>query len=441
MPITAGQECTVATGIKANIIKISVDDPFLATIDPKYSDLRTYNDAKDAKEGRSKTICTEISKTNTADAFAVPHCTIEHGVGMNRKPTSDIKNQSCIAYGCPPGWKQTGLYCEKPKADAIVDVKSRCDEQWSDWFMIPNYHLGNKYSSNSNTCYSPCPDNHVPLYATDPVDAARIDLTSSDAMDQCASRQDYFYGKYANGTDYCPLAWIHRINSTIPNVEHHLKGMYADFGLKVGSSNTLITPAFSDLTNETAIKKSAEKLSTLVTTYRDNVTTPDEAMQIACNKLNTVERLNAAYTVCSNVLTKPDDYDEKTQAILKQACNAVFCNEADSSLNIINKAPICFVSPKDVEFVDPDTIPDPDAPTADKEQTYVLFSLKAAVFTVFACILCVLLYLAWLKVSPIFRIMWDEIRIRLDWTTRAIVNGKRSKAQFVYELAKIKNHK
>jgi len=90
-----------------------------------------------------------------------------------------------------------------------------------------NYHLGNKfYSPEEGKCYAPCPPGQVPAYAKDPVDGASVDLSSKDALDKCVPRNEYFSGKYYEGSEFCPISWIHRLGTTVRENEEMLQVRY-----------------------------------------------------------------------------------------------------------------------------------------------------------------------------------------------------------------------
>ena len=156
--------------------------------------------------------------------------------------------ETCITYSCPNStstpldeyFQQTkwgsniNNSCMKPLADAEVSKQYRCDERWYDWFTVPNYHLGNGYinpdPSNPGTCYNPCLPGSIPTYQTDPVDGQNLHfISNTENTGNCISRENYFGGKYASGSDYCPLAWIYILNSTHKDLDSFLSDFSANF--------------------------------------------------------------------------------------------------------------------------------------------------------------------------------------------------------------------
>ena len=309
--------------------------------DKYLTDLRTYNVDKDNKDNRTKTICKKNLKGDRANL----NCLYEHGAGYIRKPGD---SDTCMMYDCPPGFERSGNDCKKILLDAKVDKRARCDERWSDWFMIPNYHLGNKYQSQEKggICYAPCPTYHVPNYATDPVDGAKVDFTSSDKVNKCVARNIYFGGKYSEGSEQCPLAWIHRLTATPDS----LNKIYKD---KLTASTSNI--AYNNLFN--VVNTNSKNLMTTMLNdtplILEDVSLPTPEMEYACSTLNTSERLQYAYTQCKALKDNEETYKENLAKndtsgavdqkiiMLKQSCNSLFCPETPDSdstpFTLINK--------------------------------------------------------------------------------------------------------
>jgi hypothetical protein len=91
---------------------------------------------------------------------------------------------------------------EKPGNIPILKEKKDClQERWYDWFSIPDYHLGNKYSLNSSNLINlkPCSIGFIP---------------STRNPDKCTSKADFKDGKFEGMFNYTPLALIHLLGNT-----------------------------------------------------------------------------------------------------------------------------------------------------------------------------------------------------------------------------------
>ena len=332
----------------------------------------------------------------------------------------------CMTYACPKStttpmdnyFQQTAWgsninnSCMKPLADAEVSKQYRCDERWYDWFTVPNYHLGNTYTnpdpSNPGTCYNPCGSGTLPAFNTDPVDGQTLHyLTNKDYTNLCVSRSDYFGGKYAKGSDYCPLSWIYMLNSTSKSLESLVKDQNKTFANSDIAKNVL-TDAYKD--NQKNAREYANTISGLFPIELNNILTPTNDMQTACNKLQSRERLLPAYGLCSNLMVNessiydvvakslPPNFAKNKVTMMKQACNAVFCNLRDPAPSKINKSPLCFkyvgtFDPSTGETIDQKKLPPPLAPRPTAQKRFMMKSIKTAVYLVITPILAYLIYI------------------------------------------------
>lgn len=102
----------------------------------------------------------------------------------------------------------------KPISDIYFKNKKEayCEERWSDWFCIPNFHLGNKWYNNNpndleNTksvgkCYMPCSIGYIP---------------ADENNTKCVLKKTYSGGIYSYDFDYTPLALICLLGTTFDN--------------------------------------------------------------------------------------------------------------------------------------------------------------------------------------------------------------------------------
>lgn len=415
--ISAGEYCTLKRADELGIINKQKfkESPFESASrfdSTLYKDAKTFNASIDGKDNRTKSLC---KVTLTGDAY--PHCADKYGPGYVKKGTSDkTQPYKCEVYDCPPGFERKGKYCSKEPVfeDAKVDKRSKCEERWYDWFLIPNYHLGNKFFQEKvGKCYAPCPVNHVPAFAEDPVDASRADFFSDDQNDKCVPRQLYFMGKYAEGTDYCPLAWIMRIYNM--NQANARDLLYRRRKKIMDLYKDRTTDIFRKVAQQDGaeIGKEAAFLTSEIGNYMDNVEKPEEAMLQACGGLNTVERVGDAYRICKDLLenesldiSSDPSINAKQNAILRQACTAVFCDENNNALDVIGADPICFTNTKALSEEELAALEEQDveAPMYEEEQSFFRRSFVIFVMVVFVPVFVLLIFMGW------NRFVWPKIR-------------------------------
>ena len=146
--------------------------------------------------------------------------------------------------------------------------------------------------------------------------------------------------------------------------------------------------------NPNKIQESATHIMRQCNSYYDNIDTPTDTMQTACNQLNTTERVKLAYNWCSELHENEEQYRERIIretgdsthvdrkiAMMKQACNSVFCNENDTALGYITEEQICFPPPPDIDpatgdIIEEEELPDPEPPNTNEAQNFVKTTLK-----------------------------------------------------------------
>lgn len=436
-PVSVGEYCTLTRAKELGIFNetkyrgSSTNAPFGAD----YNDLKMYNDAVDTKDNRAKTLCKTViqgSDPETATTEAYPHCIDLKGPGfIKRANTSPDSPYQCQVYDCPPGFSPTGEFCSKEPMykDALIDKRSRCDERWYDWFMIPNYHLGNKYHEEAvGKCFVPCPNNYVPYYVIDPVDETRMGFFGENKMTQCVPKGEYFGGKYAQTSDYCPLAWIYRLYTCNKDNAKQLIQQKQELLRKNNPDQT--TTIFANASSEDNVNKEAMYIAKHSQKFVENVKFPKEPMLQACNTLNTKERLDTAYNICERLnkegllnLTGGDDANNIVNAnrneVLKQACNAVFCNEQVGSLDVIGKDPICFESAKKIDPSSAVTMSDekPSQPDYSDNEKFLYRSFVVTLFIIMFLVGGMICYLLFTRmIWPYTR--WFFYKLFGLWTGR-----------------------
>lgn len=342
--VQPGEVCSIETAKRLGIYDAK------SYYQPGNEGLKSFRAEVDGSERRYE-LCSQGKSGN--EAYMA--CPVEHGMGFARKFGSADK---CITFGCPPGFKAEGGKCKKPLADAVVSKRARCDERWYDWFMIPNYHLGNRVQGADGQCYAPCPEGHVPAYGTDPVDKSSGGLNAKDDLGQCLKREDYMHGKYAAGSEYCPIAWIHRVGA-LPSVFQRKMEAQVEEEKKKG----IATEHMNAL--EAGLASQAEALAKEAGALMENVEPSTGEMVRACTDLHTQERLEDAYAVCEVLQNEPETLknqmahqlgedeallDQKAH-VLRQACTAVFCNAETDAAGVLGKDPLCFPDTGTIDIV------------------------------------------------------------------------------------------
>jgi hypothetical protein len=337
---SAGEVCSLAVAEEINIRDYSggyyIDG---------YSDVKTYNEAEDTRNNADiYKLCDEI--TNRTGSKAAPLCVLQSnaGFGFTRQkgPNSIIYNE-CVTAECPDGFKvdpKNPNSCIKPKKPKTTFLKNINEERWHDWFMVPDYHLGNKYERVGDTNFAPCIKGSIPSYEKDPVDGLQRIFNSSnkDDLKKCVDKTHYLGGKYLKSETHCPLAWVYRVGAT----NKDLKEMYNDLINDIDDSGN---EHLDTLKNEID-DKIYEQIYKPVISYgfADYIgKSQTEEAKVACAKLDTAnpQRKSKAFTICNTIhqlgkegyiqkLMRENNEDEliATQKYRRavQACHTLFCN-------------------------------------------------------------------------------------------------------------------
>lgn len=220
--VSAGEVCSLKVAKTLNIDDINNNSYYLND----YSDVKTYNDTQDnLNNTHLYKLC---EPTNITETKSAPLCVLESNAGFGftkkRNPTT-LAYDSCVTAECPKDFIEEDNSCKKPKKPKTILLNSVVEDRWYDWFMIPDYHLGNKYSRVDGINYAPCEKDSVPSYGIDPVDNSRRYFNDSkDDLGKCVEKTKYFGGKYFTSETYCPLSWIYRAGATKKDLKH----MYED---------------------------------------------------------------------------------------------------------------------------------------------------------------------------------------------------------------------
>lgn len=336
--LAPGEICTVSAAKQYGIYHNK------QILQPLYNDTRTF--AKDVPNDsrRPKRLCTEES--NGSEARKI--CSVEYGFGFTAKNLDQ-----CIAgTSCPPSFVEeqgNPSRCRKPIISKEVDQRTRCDEKWHDWFEVENYHLGNKYESVSGACKKPCAPDSMPMYMKDPVDGQKVHATLPDDLSRCVSKDVYLNGKYSSQSDFCPMTWIKRLGTTKATINSELQ---RNVGKNLSSTN----PSFKTQIDNRLQNVDSTALLFKCHSYLENIDAPSAKSELACSKIQTRERVDDAYNICTNVLNNEssiksgwvsdgvntaDEGDVKME-VLKQACDQMFCYKKSNLPLLLRKPSICF---------------------------------------------------------------------------------------------------
>lgn len=269
------------------------------------------------------------------------------------------------------------------------NMKDHCQNKWYDWFVVPDYHLGNATSLLTNTsnvcnCYKPCDIGFIPV----------VDKT--DNTSYCTFKDKYNYGYYKGTFNYTPLALVLLLGST----EDVLMKIYSNNLINIKKVATDVDIDF-DLYNDIQLNNNTQHLiynsikidmRTAITELfklpfdHENIIVPIRAIKEASSFYLTKENLEVAYDIAlkySNFIkaSTPEELTafkewknklidingftadsfqiNKLLLILKKACNILFDNttsySTDEILYVLNKnstepkKPITFnISDKDI---------------------------------------------------------------------------------------------
>ena len=329
-----------------------------------YEQIKTFNTELDNKENRSLELCIQNNVTNTAKAS----CTMS--AGINYISTIKDGKSFCVPVECPTGFKldsKDPSVCVKPKNKKLVSLRTQNQERWYDWFIIPNYHIGNKYNSVNNVNYAPCKRDTVPMYDKHPVDneVKAVVEKENNNIGKCLSKEYYFGGKYSNTENYSPISLIKRI-STREELEEEIEKKRKEL-LKSGYP----TDEMNKMLESNYIQQEARDIIKLIDTgvRKNNSTSIKRILQptvnesIASKSIHTKERLEEAYNKCvklnadETVIQEglvnsgtPDNIADIKIKTAKAACQRLFNKEYDGLHTSIGKDSLDFKGIENVEL-------------------------------------------------------------------------------------------
>ena len=344
--VSAGEVCSIAIAKKYGFY----DKDHYYNND--YTDVKTYSELDD-KEGRdSNAVC----KQTKDGKLAYPLCPLVYGVPYEQDPIDRSKCIVNIRNYCPSDMIK-GERCKRSNVmlPAPVSMQTHCDEKITDWYMIPNYHLGNKYNfiqkkgDTEAQCMKPCPVDKMPGYTEDPVDNSSAGPLTDTEPTKCYNKSGYMGGKYEESENFCPIAWVYRLGQKQEDIADDIINKINESG----SSNAYKKVSISVANNE------AKQVYIDSKRLLENIDYPNDETLEACNSLITPERETKAYGICKDIYDNPKSIDNLNinpaqQKVLTKACHVLFCNENDDFITSIKDStdPLCFPNIDDVDAED-----------------------------------------------------------------------------------------
>lgn len=363
---------------------LNIDDPQFY-FDEGYENTKTYNIVFDqtSTTDRYESLCRKDPKKE----IAYPNCVLQYGFGFSAKQEDASK---CVPYQCPPGFTPDKDGCIKPDTIPAKSPQSDfCDEKWYDWFMVPNYHLGNKYIKIDDKCYQPCNDGSVPSFGTDPVDGYSPGLGAVDRPEMCANKDTYLGGKYNTPQNYCPISAIKRLSSTRESLKRDYDNAIKN---KYTEANETIDPKFKENKIDKTVNKEIDDMMATINSKLDDIYPASQNDIVACRTLITDDRVGEAYKICKTLDENADYYLTSMREdgislptaqlkvnLLKKACHSLFCNQNDNPISSVSNN-VYIASDGTETILEPDkTFCFPDVADDKKIQTLVQTHNKSGV--------------------------------------------------------------
>jgi hypothetical protein len=342
-----GEICSIDQALKLGLYDIETE-AYLSTSTVDLSDTRTYRTDEATDYQKKKAFCRQYKN----ESISYPLCPLVGGIPYTQAPGDPSR---CIPAKCPPGFKQNPndiTECIKPTDYMYANRSQECGEKPYDWYSIPNYHLGNRYSKIGNACYRPCEIGTVPLVRTDPVDGTEWNIASSDSNiygHKCTPKTNYMNAKYSNDNEFCPIAVIKRLSTLPSTLQSELQQKTNEMVANIPNRSSVRQQINSKFARD------ATNIATSCHLALDNVKSGSKQFQVACEKMVTSDEIVDTYSICKNLKYHPnkiiggwrtemgnDDEDINIKrAVMEQACHEVFCNKPENAMEA-GEQPLCF---------------------------------------------------------------------------------------------------
>jgi len=400
--VSAGEVCSLEVAKSFGIRDTSKNGYYIS----EYSDVKTYNQEKDDSNNADiYKLCETINKD---ESKASPLCVLQSNAGFGftrHKSPGSIIYDKCITVECPDGFKadkKNPNSCKKPKKPKTTVLKNIVEERWYDWFMVPDYHLGNKYVRVGDTNYAPCKKGSIPSYEKDPVDGLQKSFNSSikDDVGKCVDKAKYFGGKYFKSETHCPLAWVYRVGATNKDLTRMYENLINDID---DTGNKNLDSLKKDI-NNIILKGIYDPV--IKYAFDDYIgESQTEEAKVACAKLDSTDpsRKKEAFKICDTIhksgkdtyikkLMSENNEDEATakqkyrRAV--QACHTLFCKD-ESTQNL------CFKDVQETNFDKYYTTKkeaEPYVIDPEKEKKTVLSNFLYALISIIVVFFCILAF-------------------------------------------------
>lgn len=203
-----GEICTYQIAEKYNIAK---NKKFDTSIIPKHDQdkINKYND-------NNKYEYSLCNKSDDGNNFYYNCALDKKNIWLTRDTTNDCKINEKIVL--PPDKLEkidNILLLKKPNPFTAVknlldqqdDINILCNERWYDWFTIPDYHNGNKYTKeidgDTYKCYKPC--NFGSIISSDTMNESAF---LGETKNKCINRDLIDNGRLKNTLLFTPYAII-----------------------------------------------------------------------------------------------------------------------------------------------------------------------------------------------------------------------------------------
>lgn len=348
--VPTGEVCTIEL---AKSYGIFGKDKYFNDLLQEQNNIKTYNNDND-----SDTL--PFSLCSVENDVAYTNCTLS-----TKNPWKSLSkdNKYCmlpIGIALPNGLKynEDSVTIEKPPNIPYIETKNNiCHERWYDWFSIPDYHLGNHYTSNetSGKCMKPCKIGNIAI-----------------DQDNCTNREGFARGFYSKDFYYLPISLVLLLGSTkdtlikrhkqeITKYRSAMKGISLDYDMY----NSIMTDETTQNNIYNTIKSDLKlHINNFLNRPFDDtfIMPPSNSIQKLSSvkkimtKINITEAYNIAakFFILSNNKKREDDFMKwkkdlsdingyditddkfyKQLLILKKACNVLFDNKSSYSRDFV----------------------------------------------------------------------------------------------------------
>lgn len=209
VPVSAGEVCTIQSAIQYGIFHTrdffnnKIPQAEIEKIDKKAENKSEYEyslcSTKDDKAYKNCVLSTNNPWKTLREGVCIPPL-------LNESLMTKLShNNELVNIGLTYN-KDSKVFDKPAKIPANLPINKYCQDKWYDWFSIPDYHHGNRYSSvfinpEKTQCYAPCQIGYLPY-------------TENGIENKCISKLEFDNGKYEKSFSYLPISLILLLGST-----------------------------------------------------------------------------------------------------------------------------------------------------------------------------------------------------------------------------------